>query len=876
MKTTLVILYLIFLFIGYINAQQDVSTSPFFTSTITKQETSQNSLTNYQRDEDTLHYDAMNSTGLGASAGGLYYPAVRFTSTQACTVKSILFYHYDTIPHGGYVYLRNSGGTMAPGPILESVPYNAVTEGWFRINFSSVYVFPIGLDFWLVVGFNHLAGEHPIGADAGPRVPERNFRSFDGGATWSELTLTNNYNIRAIVKYTQISTDVGVEVILNPTAFHYTNTLMNPQARVRNYSTTNQVFPVICSIINASGITRYTNTQTISLASLRDTTVTFSSWIPTVAESLTVIMRTALGGDSVFVNDRKTRTTIVVNTQQVIIGTGTATQRFPLAMSYGYERSASLYLGREINLTGIITDLSWYINTLTNHANGPVKIYLKNTTDTAFIFAGIWQDMITNATLVYDNSAVFTAGGWYPFMTDFFNHTGDNLLVLVETNYGGSGGEATAAKAIRYTATSPNNRHQYWYANTSPPTNTGIRTLYRPNIRISIATAPACDVGVHEILSPIHWQFPNALMTPIAKVKNYGSASQTFPVICSIINSTGQIRHLNTQTISLAPQRDTTVTFTSWTPTNIETLTVIMQTNLLNDSTPANDRKTRTTKITNSAEVIIGTGTISSVFFPFYGYYNYSVSEAIYLQSEINYYGNITNLAYFKGIGTDTTPIPNLNIYFKHTSEETLTTGIYDTSGYTQVYNGSIINNAFDWMDITLDRPFIYNNTDNLRILVIKNPPGISYGYPYYRSTSTSLFSRLRYGYGDIMPTSLTRSLNRSNIRLYIDTETGINEENINNQMNPTMLYPIQPNPIKNDKVKISFSIASPTNLSLKIYDASGKLIKTLANAFFNSGNYHYLWNGDNVNNHKIAEGIYFCTLKTDKQNFTKKIIFTR
>ena len=564
------------------------------------------------------------------------------------------------------------------------------------------------------------------------------------------------------------------------------------------------------------------------------------------------------------------------DTQQVIIGTGTATQRFPLAMYYGYERSASLYLGREINRPGNIIDISWYINSLTNHANGPVKIYLKNTTDTAFLYPATWQDMITNAFLVYDDSIIFTAGGWFTFTTDFFNHTGANLLVLVETNYGGNGGEASSAKAIRYTATSPNNRHQYWYANNNPPTGTGIRTLYRPNIRFSIATPPARDVGVKEILSPGTWQFPNTLMTPRARIKNYGSAGQTFPVVCSIINNTGIIRHLDIQTISLASQQETIVTFTSWTPTITETLNVIVKTNLLNDTVPSNDSKTQLTKITYTAEVIIGYETVSSVFFPFYGYYDYSVSEVIYLQPEINYYGDITNLAYFKGIGADTNPIPNLYIYFKHTTEETLVTGTYNMTGYTLVYTGSIINNAFDWMDIVLDHPFLYNNIDNLRILVVKNPPGISYGYPYYHSTSTAPLYRNRYGYGSAMPTTLDRSQRRSNIRLCINTQTAINEENNNNPIMLTTLNTIHPNPMTNGLAKIQFSLASPFKTSLKIYNSSGRLVRTLLNCNLEAGIHNFIWNGTDDNNRKVSQGIYFYTLETPKQKFTKKLILTR
>jgi hypothetical protein len=50
---------------------------------------------------------------------------------------------------------------------------------------------------------------------------------------------------------------------------------------------------------------------------------------------------------------------------------------------------------------------------------------------------------------------------------------------------------------------------------------------------------------------------------------------------------------------------------------------------------------------------------------------------------------------------------PKNTIYMKQTTATTLTEGVYDLTGYTQVYSGSLTNNAITgWMDITLDIPF--------------------------------------------------------------------------------------------------------------------------------------------------------------------------
>ncbi|MBS4016052.1 MAG: T9SS type A sorting domain-containing protein [Candidatus Latescibacteria bacterium] len=91
-----------------------------------------------------------------------------------------------------------------------------------------------------------------------------------------------------------------------------------------------------------------------------------------------------------------------------------------------------------------------------------------------------------------------------------------------------------------------------------------------------------------------------------------------------------------------------------------------------------------------------------------------------------------------------------------------------------------------------------------------------------------------------------------------------------------TMLLAAKPNPVSQGMTNISFSIASPAKVGLKIYDASGRLIKTLINSSLEKGVYNYLWNGRDEQNRAVAEGIYFYTLQTDDYRATKKLILTR
>jgi flagellar hook assembly protein FlgD len=107
---------------------------------------------------------------------------------------------------------------------------------------------------------------------------------------------------------------------------------------------------------------------------------------------------------------------------------------------------------------------------------------------------------------------------------------------------------------------------------------------------------------------------------------------------------------------------------------------------------------------------------------------------------------------------------------------------------------------------------------------------------------------------------------------------SGINEGEINSTRltNLVTLAQSRPNPMIGNYTQISYTIAQPSQTSLCIYDAAGKLVKTLVNELKDRGTYNVLWNGKDENNYQIADGIYFYTLKTENYYQTKKLVLTR
>ncbi len=183
----------------------------------------------------------------------------------------------------------------------------------------------------------------------------------------------------------------------------------------------------------------------------------------------------------------------------------------PFGAFYGYERSAMIYTAAEIGGTGSITDVGFYVNAVSAPANAvDVRIYMKQRT-TLFTAASTYATETTGATLVYGPTTIpaasFVGGSWFTVtLTTPFSYTGgDNLEVIVETNYTGGGGEGSGtAKQFRYATQANNTYYQAWNADTNPPTGNGTRSTSRPNIQLTGITVPPCSFGPGSLSVPAY------------------------------------------------------------------------------------------------------------------------------------------------------------------------------------------------------------------------------------------------------------------------------------------------------------------------------------------------------------------------------------
>ena len=90
-----------------------------------------------------------------------------------------------------------------------------------------------------------------------------------------------------------------------------------------------------------------------------------------------------------------------------------------------------------------------------------------------------------------------------------------------------------------------------------------------------------------------------------------------------------------------------------------------------------------------------------------------------------------------------------------------------------------------------------------------------------------------------------------------------------------TYLEQNYPNPF-NPSTSIAFGLNGPGQVSLRIYDATGRLVRTLVEESREAGVYHEIWDGRDNGGRAIASGIYFYRLITGDFVQTKKMLLLR
>jgi len=85
----------------------------------------------------------------------------------------------------------------------------------------------------------------------------------------------------------------------------------------------------------------------------------------------------------------------------------------------------------------------------------------------------------------------------------------------------------------------------------------------------------------------------------------------------------------------------------------------------------------------------------------------------------------------------------------------------------------------------------------------------------------------------------------------------------------------VYPNPF-NPVTTICFEITVKQKISLRIYEASGRLLIELADDVFDKGFHKIQWNGTDMYKSTVSSGVYFCRLKPQSFNIIRKIVLLK
>ena len=83
-----------------------------------------------------------------------------------------------------------------------------------------------------------------------------------------------------------------------------------------------------------------------------------------------------------------------------------------------------------------------------------------------------------------------------------------------------------------------------------------------------------------------------------------------------------------------------------------------------------------------------------------------------------------------------------------------------------------------------------------------------------------------------------------------------------------------EPNPATN-RVRIRWQVPVEAQVSLRVYNTAGQLVKVLADGRVKPGAHTSVWNGTDTRGRRLANGVYFCALDNGAKRISRKLVLT-
>lgn len=356
----------------------------------------------------------------------------------------------------------------------------------------------------------------------------------------------------------------------------------------------------------------------------------------------------------------------------------------PLPMSYPQTRTQSVYHASELGGAGSIQALSWEVYQPSPGWLDNFVIRMKQTTVSSF-YNSTFEN--TGWTTVYASGEyIDDSTGWRTFnLSTPFDYDGiSNLMIDVSYNcYSAPSTDFTYINCSNHDVCRSRCLIEDGDAGDPLTWTDGWISTDSPNIKL--------DMTCERVAAPVITPAAGIVSTPFCVGMSCTTPGAT------IYYTTNGTEPTDQSTVYTGP-----VTFTTC-PVTVKAVAYV----------PGLVRSNVTTSgFTNVGDVVIGEGQ-SAWYMPFYTYYNQKTrAQSIYLAREI---GSSCAISALSLDVYDIPPASNFKIRMKQTPLAEFTSGAFDSSGWTTVYQGSPTLTA-GWNTFTFSAPFNYAVGSNLMV----------------------------------------------------------------------------------------------------------------------------------------------------------------
>jgi len=586
------------------------------------------------------------------------------------------------------------------------------------------------------------------------------------------------------------------------------------------------------------------------------------------------------------------------------INAADSAQGYPFNYYYNNSVSQTIYLESELPESGVLTHIVYRF--LGNSGNSippdvPVAIYLATTSANEFMYDTSWIPYGEFVQVFYGylpvNGVTTTTNIEIPLQTPYA-YGGGNLVVMThkawtDSYYTGFSWLNSVASGNR---TIEKSQDETWLDISAIPV--GNRTQ---NIPFTILVfAPSDDMSAN-IINGASYPTVNTATNYIVTVQNLGEdATSAYTV--SLMRE-GSSTPLATQNgVSLAPDATQNFTF-SWTPTDQNEFQIYGQVNATIDAFTTNNQTAkiigRALPARKAAAQIFNPATETTYTngedgrcreFPLNYFYRNSVSQTIYLESELPHRGYITHLVYQFNFHSydEGGSIPAgkvIKIYMGTTNATQFLSenSWIPTNNLTLVYDGALpVSNVFTTKNIEIALQNTFNYTGGNLVVMAYRPEDTSYYPNYYWTVSRvseafrSIFAQSDYApWIDINSLPDAKSIALVPYTVFLFNTDGTGEEDLTDKPQVSSLSPNYPNPF-NPSTTISFYNATAGNVQIEVYNAKGQKVKTLMNEILGIGTHQIEWNGTDTAGKNVSSGVYFYKMSANGYTETKKMLLMK